>query len=769
MSRARSLASYALLDRHRRRRAARRSLGLRLLHRRGAARRADARRRAPRSRCSRHNARRRALAAGAGRARLAATRRSRGRSATSLVARPAARPRPARRQRARPTPELWRYLPHLPLEWLALALPAAAWLDRAPTTPPDGARSRASPRSRSPRSARRRARRDLRSCRCHEHDDRRDDVGWRRRTSRWRRGLAGAGPCRSPQAWPLAGRLQPTRGSPRLRLRFRRPALERPELGSTSKDQHPAGPQPAPGGAPWPPATSTASCSPATSRATPSCAPPSPAPASAACGSRPTRAARQRRRVGRQAQLLQRHRLGRPGRELRPLPHQGPRRLRSTGAWTGASGRQDGHQARSVEIVADAVQFLGSRDDRRRRRRAEPAAGRRRRRRPGRHRLLARSAAAGRPGRAARPRAANRDDTIGLHRHAAPSARAALREPGAGRSCRCTRPTAAGCSCGDADCASPGKHPRTRDGVHDASTPTASRSRRWWARWPDANVAIATGVLVVLDVDGDRRRAIARRAPGAATTPLPSTAWVADRRAAGTCTSSRSARDDRQLRRPARARAWTSAARGGYVVAPPSLTPRGHRYRWHGLRDGSRRCPAWLADALTRRRPARAAAPRSARWRARRRVRAAPRWTGELERIATARAGHPQRHAQPRRVPARAARRRRPVRRRRARGAAAGGGARRRARRARGARTIAQRPAGRAAVSARRRADQRESRARRGVPGCGTDPPPKGGTPGGVRGGGGSVPQPGGTPRSREDPNRVRAPSPPQASCAPWR
>lgn len=24
--------------------------------------------------------------------------------------------------------ELWRYLPHLPLEWLALALPAAAWL-----------------------------------------------------------------------------------------------------------------------------------------------------------------------------------------------------------------------------------------------------------------------------------------------------------------------------------------------------------------------------------------------------------------------------------------------------------------------------------------------------------------------------------------------------------------------------------------------------------------------------------------------------------------
>ena len=36
-------------------------------------------------------------------------------------------------------PELWRYLPHLPLEWLALATPAAAWLTArrgTPTAPP---------------------------------------------------------------------------------------------------------------------------------------------------------------------------------------------------------------------------------------------------------------------------------------------------------------------------------------------------------------------------------------------------------------------------------------------------------------------------------------------------------------------------------------------------------------------------------------------------------------------------------------------------------
>lgn len=61
----------------------------------------------------------------------------------------------------------------------------------------------------------------------------------------------------------------------------------------------------------------------------------------------------------------------------------------------------------------------------------------------------------------------------------------------------------AGCSCGAADCASPGKHPRVRGGLHAAST-DASMIRRWWARWPRANVAIRTGTasgLVVVDID----------------------------------------------------------------------------------------------------------------------------------------------------------------------------------------------------------------------------------------------------------------------------
>ena len=59
------------------------------------------------------------------------------------------------------------------------------------------------------------------------------------------------------------------------------------------------------------------------------------------------------------------------------------------------------------------------------------------------------------------------------------------------------------CSCGDSSCTSPGKHPRTRRGCNDASA-DVRRIRAWWRKWPDANVAVATGKgsdLVVIDVD----------------------------------------------------------------------------------------------------------------------------------------------------------------------------------------------------------------------------------------------------------------------------
>lgn len=59
------------------------------------------------------------------------------------------------------------------------------------------------------------------------------------------------------------------------------------------------------------------------------------------------------------------------------------------------------------------------------------------------------------------------------------------------------------CDCGDPDCGSPGKHPRTMCGFKDATSDRA-QVRDWWSQWPDANIGIPTGEasgLLVLDVD----------------------------------------------------------------------------------------------------------------------------------------------------------------------------------------------------------------------------------------------------------------------------
>src|SRR5258706_2792396 len=71
--------------------------------------------------------------------------------------------------------------------------------------------------------------------------------------------------------------------------------------------------------------------------------------------------------------------------------------------------------------------------------------------------------------------------------------------------CHSIVPSAAGlaCSCGKA-CNSPGKHPRTRGGFKDASEDPA-QIRRWWSKWQNANIGLATGSgLVVIDVDGEQ-------------------------------------------------------------------------------------------------------------------------------------------------------------------------------------------------------------------------------------------------------------------------
>ena len=59
------------------------------------------------------------------------------------------------------------------------------------------------------------------------------------------------------------------------------------------------------------------------------------------------------------------------------------------------------------------------------------------------------------------------------------------------------------CACGNSDCDSPGKHPRTRNGCLDATTDEAVINS-WWSQWPEAHVGVATGEVSgfdVLDID----------------------------------------------------------------------------------------------------------------------------------------------------------------------------------------------------------------------------------------------------------------------------
>lgn len=59
------------------------------------------------------------------------------------------------------------------------------------------------------------------------------------------------------------------------------------------------------------------------------------------------------------------------------------------------------------------------------------------------------------------------------------------------------------CSCGDAKCKSPGKHPRF-NGWQDAATSDTKQIENWWSVWPNANIAMATGShsgVWALDID----------------------------------------------------------------------------------------------------------------------------------------------------------------------------------------------------------------------------------------------------------------------------
>jgi hypothetical protein len=78
------------------------------------------------------------------------------------------------------------------------------------------------------------------------------------------------------------------------------------------------------------------------------------------------------------------------------------------------------------------------------------------------------------------------------------------------------------CSCPrGAACDRAAKHPLVRHGVKEATT-DPDRIGRWWRRWPQANLGLATGISFdALDVDGPAGLAALRQLQGAASPWLP--------------------------------------------------------------------------------------------------------------------------------------------------------------------------------------------------------------------------------------------------------
>jgi hypothetical protein len=157
------------------------------------------------------------------------------------------------------------------------------------------------------------------------------------------------------------------------------------------------------------------------------------------------------------------------------------------------------------------------------------------------------------------------------------------------------------CSCGKADCLSPGKHPTTAHGLKDA-TCDAAQIRQWWRQWPGANVAIATGKdsgFFVVGPDGEQGvKDLAMLE--AFNARLPATPRARSGSGSGSC--------HHYFRWPAAGTvtnrknhnglAIDVRGEGGYVIAPPSNHISGGSYAWEvGFDDAPlAEAPPWMLD-----------------------------------------------------------------------------------------------------------------------------------------------------------------------------
>jgi hypothetical protein len=139
----------------------------------------------------------------------------------------------------------------------------------------------------------------------------------------------------------------------------------------------------------------------------------------------------------------------------------------------------------------------------------------------------------------------------------------------------------------------------TTHGLLEAST-EPEQIRDWWARWPEANIGLRTGVAFdVLDLDGQAGLASLQRfAPGYKHHgPVGATGKGFHLLFAVT-----NAKNGAHLGSEDRKNDPTNIdfrGQNGYIVAPPSVHPNGHRYAWQRPADlPLPDAPYWLLELV---------------------------------------------------------------------------------------------------------------------------------------------------------------------------
>jgi len=155
------------------------------------------------------------------------------------------------------------------------------------------------------------------------------------------------------------------------------------------------------------------------------------------------------------------------------------------------------------------------------------------------------------------------------------------------------------CTCGSLTCKSAGKHPRTTNGVKDASTNSAM-IRSWWSKYPRANVGLALGEasgLWALDIDPRNGGDISLDDLQLEYELLPETLHALTGGGGEHYFFKFNKADG--IRNGKLGEGIDVKSSGGYVVAAPSVHLSGKRYEWTDEEATPVDAPAWVLDKLS--------------------------------------------------------------------------------------------------------------------------------------------------------------------------